>query len=179
MSEYVLTPQELAFGRLLTKALPAAYTGKITAADQRGSHDAAPFATFKFDTDTEKYATPVTCLTNTPGTADPTRFVNQSSMLREVFVSVNVVGPTAYADLRDALLKIRASPLVEESRAEGITVRVSEQVRRIPYTALQSRQNRAQIDVRVHYMHTADVSEVPAIETACGTVAGVDTQYDL
>lgn len=158
MSQYILTPLEVAAGDWLTAVLTPAYTGRIVAADNRGVRPARPFATFKFQDDTTLGATATTELTTTPGDTAGT-FKRAIRTTVRATLSVNVYGPTAYADLRRALLKFQDPAVVEATRAAGLTVQSAGTVRRLPGDGSTDREDRAQVDLVVLYVDALDVDQ--------------------
>ena len=167
MAQYTLTAQEQAAGTWLTTILPAAYTGRIIASDQRGVRLDHPFATFKFIDDVQRSATASVRLRDQAGT-DPARFVREIRATRQATLSVNVYGPTAYADLRVALLKFQDPTIVEDVRTAGLSVQSAGPIRRLPGDGLTTREDRAQVDFVVQYVDALDV-DADALEQVVGT----------
>ncbi len=167
MTQYTLTPEERAAGEWLTAVLPALYTNRIVAADQRGTRLEHPFATFKFIDDNPLTATASTQVRNVAG-ATPGTFVREIRATRRATLSVNVYGPTAYADLRSALLKFQAPSIVEDARTAGLSIQSAGPVRRLPGDGQTTREDRAQVDFTVLYVDALDV-DVAALEEALGT----------
>lgn len=162
MTQYILTQIEASAGVWFESILPALYAGRVVAADQRGPRLEHPFATFKVISDLGVAATATSFLTATPGTA-PDTFVNEICEVRSGVLSVNVYGPTAYADLSRALL------IFQGNAANGdFSVQGSSGIRRIPGTTLQAREDRAQVDFTFMYVATAQEDSM-ALEETTGT----------
>lgn len=167
MSQYTLTDPARAAGDFLERVLPAEYTGRVVKADDRGPRLDQPFATFKVIDDQAQTATASSRLRDTAGASAGT-FVRQFRQTRRAVLSVNVYGPDAYADLTAALLKMHVPTVVEDTRADGLTVQSSGTIRRIPGDGLTTREDRAQVDLTVQYVQALDV-DTEAVEEATGT----------
>lgn len=167
MTQYTLTAQERAAGEWLTAVLPALYTDRIVAADQRGTRLEHPFATFKFIDDVGLSATASTQTRNVAG-GTPGTFVREIRATRRATLSVNVYGPTAYADLRSALLKFQAPSVVEDARTAGLSIQSAGSIRRLPGDGQTTREDRAQCDFVVLYVDALDVDQ-EAVEQALGS----------
>jgi hypothetical protein len=167
MTQYNLTSVERAAATALANVLGSTYADRLVRGDDRGSRVPSPSATFKFISDIQLAATAADAARDRAGTA-PGTFVRELRATRQAVMSVNVYGPTAYGDLRAALLKLSDPVNVEATRAAGLVIQSWGTVQRLPEDNSTERTDRAQVDLVIQYVESVDV-DVDAVASVSGT----------
>lgn len=146
-----LTAFELELGAWLTACLPGAYANRVVAADTGGVALSQPYATFKVIDETPLNCRVKATLTATaaPGGA-PGEFVEVIEQTQRLLVSLNLYGPTAFADAQAFVLEYQRSARKADASARGFTAAFHTGVRRLVQNSATQDEQRAQLDLTLY-----------------------------
>lgn len=161
---YDLTPFEVQLGEWLTDCLPIGYSSKVVAAEQRGVALAYPYATFQVIDETPLNATAGTTLTNVAVPGAPGRYVESTKQTFRALLSVNVYGPTAFADAQALTLEYQRFSRAQCASARGFTVAAHSGLRRLSESTALADEQRVQVDFTVYYKRTLESSNLEVSE---------------
>lgn len=148
---YQLTQFELQLGEWLTSCLPDAYDGRVIAADTGGVALSQPYATFKAIDEAPMNCRAAATLTSTaPPDAQPGEFVERIEQSQRILVSLNLYGPTAFADAQDFVLEYQRSVRKADASARGFAPAFHSGVRRLVQQSAMQDEQRAQLDLTVY-----------------------------
>ena len=158
---YDLTPFELGIGAWLTSCLPAVYLNKIVTTDQRGIALVYPFATFSLIDETPLNCVAAIVLSDTlkPGGATG-EYVESVTQTMRGILSVNVYGPSAFADAQRLILEYQRFLRASEASARGFTVAAHSGIRRLSESTGPANEQRAQIDFTLYFKRSIQTANL-------------------